>query len=68
MPFDPNSAKKGGEKSKRSAAKKVGPSIKEKMKILYEKVLDDLLVNQEKITKTDRVKIFATLSKSKISS
>ena len=45
MPFDPNSAKKAGEKSKRGPAKKEGPSIKEKMEMLYEKELDDLLVN-----------------------
>ena len=51
MPFDPNSAKKAGKKSKRGAAKKEGPSIKEKMEILFEKVLDDLLINQEKLTK-----------------
>ena len=52
MPFDPNSAKKAGKKSKRGPAKKQGPSIKEKMELLYEKVLDDLLVNQDKLTKT----------------
>ena len=62
MPFDQNSAKKAGKKSKRGAAKKEGPSIKEKMELLYEKVLDDLLVNQEKLTKTERVKLFVTLS------
>ena len=42
--------------------KKEGPSIKEKMEMLYEKVLDDLLINQEKLTKTERVKLFVTLS------
>ena len=62
MPFDPNSAKEAGKKSKRGPAKKEGPSIKEKMELLYEKVLDDLLVNQEKLTKTERVKLFVTLS------
>ena len=45
MPFDLKSAKKAGKKSKRGPAKKEGPSIKEKMEILYEKVLDDLLIN-----------------------
>ena len=50
MPFDPNSAKKAGKKSKRGPAKKEVPSIKEKMEMLYEKVLDDLLINQEKLT------------------
>ncbi|MDA8930854.1 hypothetical protein N9J07_05685, partial [Bacteroidia bacterium] len=43
-------------------AKKGGPSVKEKMELLYEKVLDDLLKNQEKLTKTERVKLFVTLS------
>ena len=62
MPFDPKTAKKAGKKSKRGPAKKEGPSIKEKMELLYEKVLDDLLVNQEKLTKTERVKLFVTLS------
>ena len=46
MPFDANSVKKAGEKSKRGPAKKEGPSIKEKMELIYEKVLDDLLINQ----------------------
>ena len=62
MPFDPKSAKKAGKKSKRGPAKKEGLSIKEKMELLYEKVLDDLLINQEKLTKTERVKLFVTLS------
>ena len=61
MPFDPNSAKKAGKKSKRGPVKKEEPSIKEKMELLYEKVLDDLLINQEKLTKTERVKLFVTL-------
>ena len=62
MPFDPKSAKNAGKKSKRGPAKKEKTSIKEKMESLYEKVLDDLLVNQEKLTKTERVKLFVTLS------
>jgi len=32
------------------------------MEMLYEKVLDDLLVNQDKLTKTERVKVFVILS------
>lgn len=32
------------------------------MELLYEKVLDDLLINQEKLTKTERVKVFVMLS------
>ena len=45
MPFDSNSAEKAGKKTKRGAAKKEWPSIKEKMELRYEKVLDDLLIN-----------------------
>jgi hypothetical protein len=62
MPFDPKYPKKAGKKSKRGLAKKEGPSIKEKMEMLYEKVLGDLLTNQDKLTKTERVKVFVTLS------
>ena len=60
--FDSNSAKKAGKKSKRGPAKKEEPSINDKMELLYEKVLDDLLINQDKLTKTERVKLFVTLS------
>ena len=60
--FDSQSAKKAGKKSKRGPAKKEEPSINDKMELLYEKVLDDLLINQEKLTKTERVKLFVTLS------
>jgi len=54
MPFDPKLAK--------SAEKKEELSIKEKIELLYEKVLDYLLVNQEKLVKTERVKLFVTPS------
>jgi hypothetical protein len=36
MPFDPKSSKKAVKKSKRGAAKKEGPSIKEKIELLHE--------------------------------
>ena len=62
MPFDPKTAKIAGEKSRRGPAIKQKPSIKDKMELLYEKVLDDLLKNQDKLTKTERVKLFVTLS------
>lgn len=54
--------KEGRKKSKRGPAKKVESFIKEKMALLYEKVLDDLLINQDKLTETERVKLFVTLS------
>ena len=62
MVFDSKSAKKAGKKSKRGPAKNEGPSIKQKMELLFEKVLDVPPVNQEKLTKTERVKLFVTLS------
>ena len=62
MPFNSNTGSKAGKKSKRGPAKKEEPNIKDKMELLYEKVLDDLLANQDKLTKTERVKLFVTLS------
>ena len=62
MPFDQKTARNAGKKSKRGPAKKEESTIKQKMEMLYEKVLDDLLINQEKLTKTERVKVFVTLS------
>ena len=44
MPFDPKSAKKAGKKSNRGPAKKEEPKIKQKMELLYEEILDELLV------------------------
>ena len=57
MPFDKKSTKLAVNKSKRGPAKKDEPSIKKKMEMLYEKVLDDLLINQDKLTKTEIVKL-----------
>ena len=58
MPFDSKSASEAGKRSKRGPVKKELPSIKEKMEMLYEKVLDDLLANQDKLTKTVEYFIF----------
>ena len=62
MPFIPKSRKKAGKKFERGLVKKEGPSIKEKMELRYEKLLDDLLINQDKLTKAERVKVFGSLS------
>jgi hypothetical protein len=51
MPFVPKSRKKAGKKFKRGLVKKEGPSIKEKMEMRYEKVLNHLFINQEKFIK-----------------
>jgi len=62
MPFDTKAARNAGKKSKRGPAKKEDSTIKQKMELLYEEILDELLVNQKSLTKTDRVKLFVTLS------
>ena len=62
MPFDPKTARNAGKKSKRGPAKKEESTIKQKMELLYEEILDELLANQKSLTKTERVKLFITLS------
>ena len=62
MPLNSKSASEAGKRSKRGLAKKELPSIKEKMEVLYEKVLDELLANLDKLTKTEHVMLFVTLS------
>jgi hypothetical protein len=63
MPFNPApTPKKAGKKPKRNPVKKEGTSIKKKIEMRYEKVLDDLLINQDKRTKTERIKVFGSLS------
>jgi hypothetical protein len=47
MPFDPKSAKSACKKPKWGTAKKEGPSIKEKMELHDEKVLDNLLITKK---------------------
>ena len=62
MPFNPNTAKAAGQKSKRGPSKLLDPNIKEKMEILYEGVLDHLIMHQEDLSMSDRVKILQSLS------
>ena len=62
MQFDTNTARNAGKKSKRGPAKKEESTIKQKMELLYEEILDELLANQKSLTKTERVKLFITLS------
>ena len=42
--------------------KKKDLTSRKRWKCSMKKVLDDLLINQEKLTKTERVKLFVTLS------
>ena len=62
MPFNPESAKAAGQKSKRGPSKLQDPNIKEKMEILYEGVLDHLIMHQEDLSMSVRVKLLQSLS------
>ena len=62
MPFNPETAKAAGQKSKRGPSKLLDPNIKEKMEILYEGVLDNLIMHQEDLSMSDRVKLLQSLS------
>ena len=62
MPFNPETAKAAGQKSKRGPSRLLDPNIKEKMEILYEGVLDHLIMHQEDLSMSDRVKLIQSLS------
>ena len=62
MPFNPETEKAAGQKSKRGPSKLLDPNIKEKMEILYEGVLDHLIMHQEDLSMSDRVKLLQSLS------
>ena len=72
MSFDPKTALNVVIKSKR-CIKKEEYTIKQKIELLYEDILDEPLVNQKSLTKTETDKLFVALSnylfsKDKISS
>ena len=62
MPFDTETARLTGKKSKRGKAKKLDPTIKDKMEILYEEVLDHLIMHQKELSNSDRVRLGQSLS------
>jgi len=62
MPFDKETARLAGQKSKRGPAKKLEPNIKEKMELLYEEVLDHLIMHQDELSNSDRVRLVQSLS------
>ena len=62
MPFNTETAKAAGEKSKRGPSKVLDPNIKEKVEILYESVLDHLIVHQQELSMSERVKLLQSLS------
>ena len=62
MPFNEETARLAGQKSKRGKAKKLEPNIKEKMELLYEEVLDHLIMHQDELSNADRVRLIQSLS------
>ena len=62
MPFDIETARLAGQKSKRGKAKKLEPNIKEKMELLYEELLDHLIMHQDELSNADRVRLVQSLS------
>ena len=62
MSFTPETAKAAGKKSKRGPAKILPPSTKEKLNILYEGLLDDLIVNQNELSNSEKIKLIQIIS------
>ena len=62
MSFTPETAKIAGSKSKRGPAKILPPSTKEKLNILYEGLLDDLIVNQNELSNSEKIKLVQIIS------
>ena len=62
MPFNPKTAKAAGQKSRRGPSKLLDPNIKEKMEILYEGVLDDLIIHQKELSMSERIKLVQIIS------
>ena len=62
MPFNKQTAREAGKKSKRGPSRKLDPNSREKMELLYEEVLDHLLMHQKELSMSDRVKLVQSLS------
>ena len=55
-------AREAGRKSKRGPSKILEPNIEEKMKLLCEDVLDDLLLNSKDLSPSEKIKLLSHLS------
>ena len=56
MPFNPNSAKKAGKKSKRGKSK-IAPNIQDRLDLLAAENLDYLLSHLDELTNAERIKL-----------
>jgi hypothetical protein len=60
MPFNPESARKAGSKSKRGPTKDV--PVKTQMMLLFEDLIQDLIKNKEKLTIQQKIRVVQMLS------
>ena len=60
MPFNPESARKAGSKSKRGPTKYV--PVKTQMMLLFEDLIQDLIKNKEKLTIQQKIRLVQMLS------
>jgi len=60
MPFNSDTARKAGKKSKRGPSFKISHPVKEKLKFVLEDQLDYFINNPEELSTSDRIKIFNT--------
>ena len=60
MPFNSETARQAGKKSKRGPSFKICHPVREKLKFVLEDQLDYFINNPEELTTSDRIKIFNT--------
>jgi hypothetical protein len=60
MPFNPESARKAGSKSKRGPTKYV--PVKTQMMLLFEDLIQDLIKNKEKLSIQQKIRLVQMLS------
>ena len=62
MLFNSETDRLAGKKSKRGPAKVLPPTIKEKLKILHEDTLDYLIIDQNELSPSERIKLLTHIS------
>ena len=60
MPFNSDTARKAGKKSKRGPSFKISNPVREKLKFVLEDQLDYFINNPDELSTSDRIKIFNT--------
>jgi hypothetical protein len=60
MPFNSDTARQPGKKSKRGPSFKISHPVREKLKFVLEDQLDYFINNPEELSTSDRIKIFNT--------